>query len=111
MQPVYYPKADQPSRGKGNPIGVRIIMHPISEYLDLKQLTKSIPFSKSLIEELIAKGILVEGIHFRRPTGPGGKRVFFWSAIEKWLKGQDFDLRAKHVSQNQRRDNLPGFQT
>jgi hypothetical protein len=30
-------------------------------------------------------------VHFRRTTGPGGKRVFFWSVIEKWLKGQDFD--------------------
>ncbi len=68
----------------------------MDEYLDLKQLTRRIPFGKSAIEELIAKGELVEGVHFRRPTGQGGKRVFFWSTIEKWLKGQDFDLRAKH---------------
>ena len=67
-----------------------------SEYLDLKQLTERIPFGKSAIEELIANGILIEGVHFRRPTGPGGKRVFFWSAIEKWIKGQDFELRGKH---------------
>jgi len=67
----------------------------LSEYLDLKQLTQRIPFGKSAIEELIADGILIEGVHFRRPTGPGGMRVFFWSAIEKWIKGQDFELRAK----------------
>jgi hypothetical protein len=43
------------------------------EYLDLKALTKRIPFSRSAIEELIAGGELIEGIHFRRPTGPAGK--------------------------------------
>jgi len=75
-------------------------MQLYNEYLDLKQLTQRIPFGKSAIEELIANGILVDGIHFRRPTGPSGKRVFFWSAIEKWLKGQDFDLRVNHARQN-----------
>ena len=79
----------------------------MDEYLDMKQLTERIPFRKTVIEELIAGGKLVEGIHFRRPTGPGGKRVFFWSAIEKWLKGQDFDLRAQHAIANQKRNNLP----
>jgi len=75
----------------------------MEEFLDMKRLTQRIPFSKSVIEELIAEGVLVEGVHFRRPTGPGGKRVFFWSAIEKWLKGQDFDLRGGHAHQSQRR--------
>jgi len=79
----------------------------LSEYLDLKQLTQRIPFGKSAIEELIANGILIEGIHFRRPTGPGGKRVFFWSAIEKWIRGQDFELRAKrHANLDSKRSNL-----
>ena len=77
------------------------------EYLDLKQLTQRIPFSKSILEELISKGTLVEGVHFRRPTGPHGKRIFFWSAIEKWLKGQDFDLRVEHASKNEKRNTLP----
>jgi hypothetical protein len=76
----------------------------MEEYLDLKQLTKRIPFSKSVIEELIAAGTLVDGVHFRRPTGPGGKRVFFWSAIEAWLKGQDYKLRANHVAVDQRQN-------
>lgn len=75
----------------------------MEEFLDMRMLTQRIPFSKSTIEEFIADGVLVEGVHFRRPTGPGGKRIFFWSAIEKWLKGQDFNLRANHAHQNQRR--------
>ena len=58
------------------------------EYLDLKTLTKRIPFSRSAIEELIADGQLIEGIHFRRPTGPSGKRVFFWTRIEAWLRAK-----------------------
>jgi hypothetical protein len=76
----------------------------MEEYLDLRQLTQRIPFSKSVIEELIADGVLVDGIHFRRPTGPSGKRVFFWSAIEAWLKGQDYKLRANHVAVDSRQN-------
>lgn len=68
------------------------------EYVDLKQLTERIPLSKRSIQDQIAEGKLVEGVHFRRPTGPGGKMIFFMSAIEKWLKGQDFDLRKDHLT-------------
>ena len=82
----------------------------MEEYLDLKELTKRIPFSKSVIEELIAGQVLLDGVHFRRPTGPSGKRVFFWSAIEKWLRGQDFDLRAGYVNQNQKQNYSSRFQ-
>ena len=78
----------------------------MEEYLDLRQLRERIPFSKTVIEELIANGVLIEGIHFRRPTGPGGKRIFFWLAIEKWLKGQDFEIRANHANSSQKRNHL-----
>jgi hypothetical protein len=67
------------------------------EYLDLNRLTQRIPLSKRSIREQIAAGHLIEGVHFRRPTGPGGKMIFFMSAVEKWLKGQDFDLRKDHL--------------
>ena len=70
----------------------------MDEYLDLKQLTRRIPLSKRTIQEQIAAGRLIDGVHFRRPTGPGGKIIFFMSAIEKWLKGQDFDLRRDHIA-------------
>jgi hypothetical protein len=69
----------------------------IDEYLSIQQLTQRIPLSKRTLEFEIASGRLVEGVHFRRPTGPRGKRIFFMSAIEKWLKGQDFDLRRQQL--------------
>jgi hypothetical protein len=78
----------------------------MEEYLDLRQLRQRIPFSKTVIEELIVNGVLIEGIHFRRPTGPGGKRIFFWLSIEKWLKGHDFELRANHADSSKRRNYL-----
>ncbi len=78
----------------------------MEEYLDLKQLRQRIPFSKTVIEELIADGILIEGVHFGRPTGRAGKRIFYWSVMEKWLKGQDFNLRANHADSSQRRNHL-----
>jgi hypothetical protein len=67
------------------------------EYLSIEQLTLRIPLSKRTLELEIASGRLLEGVHFRRPTGPRGKRIFFMSAIEKWLKGQDFDLRRQQL--------------
>jgi hypothetical protein len=63
------------------------------EYLDIQQLAERIPFSVRSIETAIQEGYLVKGVHFYQPMGPKGKRVFFMSAIEKWLKGQDFTLR------------------
>ena len=44
----------------------------MEEYLDLRQLTKRIPLSRSAIEGLIAGGQLVEGIHFRSQATPRG---------------------------------------
>ena len=68
------------------------------EYLDIDQLTARIPFSKRTIEQEIARGNLIEGVHFWRPTRiPKGKRIFFMSAIEKWLRGQDHDIRRQHI--------------
>jgi hypothetical protein len=77
------------------------------EYLDLKSLTKRIPFSRSAIEELISGGQLIEGIHFRRPTGPSGKRVFFWTRIEAWVKGEDHHLRAEYYANQSKTRNYP----
>lgn len=75
------------------------------EYLDLKTLTKRIPFSRSAIEELIAAGQLIEGIHFRRPTGPSGKRVFFWTRIEAWVRGEDHQLKAEYYANQSKTRN------
>jgi hypothetical protein len=81
------------------------------EYLDLKALTKRIPFSRSAIEELIAGGELIEGVHFRRPPGPAGKRVFFWTRIEAWVKGEDHHLKAEYyANQNTQRHHPSRFQ-
>jgi len=66
------------------------------EYLDMRQLTRRIPFSKRAIENFINLGSLIEGVHFGRPAG-GKKRVFFWSAIEAWIRNQDHRLRAEHA--------------
>ena len=58
----------------------------MEEYLDLKQLRQRIPLSRTVIEELIANGVLVEGVHFRRPTGSGGKRIFFGQRLRNGLR-------------------------
>lgn len=74
------------------------------EYLDTEELLEVFPYSKRMLEKFIAEEILIEGVHFRRPAGPRTKRVFFWSAIEKWMHGQDFDLRVKQIERTQARE-------
>jgi len=81
----------------------------MEEFLDLKNLTKRIPFSKTVIEEWIADGVLTCGVHYSQPGGSRGKRVFWWSAVEKMIKGQDFDLRAAHAAKNQERNTTHRF--
>jgi hypothetical protein len=70
----------------------------MSEFIDLNELTRRVPLSKRTIMDQIAQGRLLEGVHFRRPTGPGGKLIFFWSAIELWVKGQDFGIRREKMA-------------
>ncbi len=77
------------------------------EYLDITQLTKRIPFSKTTVKDLIAKKALREGIHFSKPTGPSGKKVFFWSAIQSWIKQRDVILKADYARKNFRRSLVP----
>ena len=45
------------------------------EYLDLNELTERIPFRKRAIEEFIARGVLIEGVHFRQLAGEGKASV------------------------------------
>lgn len=74
------------------------------EYLDTERLLERIPYSKRELETLIADGHLLCEVHFRRPKGPGTKRIFFWSAIEAWMRGEDWELRRQHMQRKQERE-------
>ena len=75
----------------------------MSEYLDFKTLVTRVPYCRKTIERMMARKVLLEGVHYRRPTGEHGKVLFFWSAVEACLKGKDHRLRIDHASQKQAR--------
>ncbi len=53
------------------------------------------------------KKALREGIHFSKPTGPSGKKVYFRSAIQSWIKQRDVILKADYARKNFRRSLVP----
>ena len=55
------------------------------EYLNIEQLAQRIPYSESYLRKLIHRGEFVEGVHYSRPTG---RIIFFWTAVERWLRGR-----------------------
>ena len=58
----------------------------MEEYLVTAELSKRIKMAEGTIRNLVWKGILIEGIHYIKPTPK--KLLFIWGAIEKWLRGE-----------------------
>ena len=74
------------------------------EYLDTGRLLARVPYSKREIDRLVAEGHWMDGVHFRRPKGPGTQRIYFWSAIEAWFKGADWELKRGSMQRREERE-------
>lgn len=37
---------------------------------------------------MIARGTFKEGVHYFRPSGRGGRPIFSWSAVVKYIQGE-----------------------
>ncbi len=62
-------------------------------YLDVKELSERIKMSPGTLRNLIWKKVLVEGVHYVKPTPR--KILFVWSAVEAWMwEGQGQNTRA-----------------
>jgi len=57
------------------------------EYLSLEELVERIPYRPQTIRNLMCQGVLREGVHYFKPTQR--KVVFKWSAIRRWIEGED----------------------
>lgn len=55
-------------------------------FIGLKELCQRLSVAKQSIYNQINTGILVEGLHFFKPTG--GKLLFKWSAMLEWVESQ-----------------------
>jgi hypothetical protein len=58
----------------------------VKEYLSLKELCELIPFAESTIRNKMSKHELRPGVHYFKPGG--GRPVFRWSIIKRWLEGE-----------------------
>jgi hypothetical protein len=57
------------------------------EYLNAEQLAAVTPWSKKAIAHMVEKGVLVRGVHYFQPQGPGTRLLFKWSAIVAFIEG------------------------
>lgn len=55
-------------------------------YLTITELSDRIKYSKQSIYNLIHKKILVQQVHFFKPTPK--KLLFKWDAIQNWIEGK-----------------------
>ena len=59
----------------------------MEEYLTTNELSARIKLAPGTIRNLIWKKVLLENVHFIRPTPR--KILFMWSRIEAWLHGNE----------------------
>lgn len=57
----------------------------MEEYLTTKELSGRIKMAPGSIRNLIWKQVLIEGVHFVKPTSR--KLLFKWSICQDWLNG------------------------
>ncbi len=55
----------------------------MEEYLTTKELSERVKMAPGTIRNLVWKKVLLENIHYVKPTGR--KLLFVWSACEHWL--------------------------
>jgi hypothetical protein len=58
-------------------------------YVSSAQLAQLTPWTPEAIDKLVARGQLVQGVHWFQPAGPRSTRVFKWDAICAYIEGRD----------------------
>jgi hypothetical protein len=56
------------------------------EYLNSDQLAALTPWSREAIAHMVAKGVLVRGVHYFQPQGSRTHLVFKWTAIVAFIE-------------------------
>ncbi len=67
-------------------VGLQPIANSDEDYIDLKELCKRLSTARQTIYNKISSGILIEGVHFFKPTN--GKLIFKWSAMLEWFESK-----------------------
>lgn len=78
------------------------------EFIGLKELCKRLSTARQTIYNKIGSGILVEGVHFFKPTG--GKLLFKWSAMLEWVESSGAKLPPSTNPQSQQKIEQTDYQ-
>jgi hypothetical protein len=66
-------------------------------YVSAEQLARLTPWSSDAIEKMIARGVLVRGVHFFQLGGRRGRLIFKWEAIVELIEGRRERTRPNDV--------------
>jgi predicted DNA-binding transcriptional regulator AlpA len=81
-------------------------------YIGIKELCARLSVARQSIYNKINTGILIEGIHFFKPTG--GKLLFKWSAMLEWVErtgGKPISPNNNHTTNKLISDNEQSHQS
>jgi hypothetical protein len=56
-------------------------------YLYIDQLAARTPWSEEAIRTMISRGTFKVGVHYFKPQGPGGRPIFSWEAVVRYIEG------------------------
>lgn len=68
----------------------------MDEYLTTKELSERIKMAQGTIRNLVWKKVLVEDVHYIKPTGR--KLLFIWSSVKEWLHNPSSKVISHHTS-------------
>jgi len=66
-------------------------------YLSAEELAQRTPWSPDAIEKMIARGVLVRGVHFFQFGGRRSRLIFKWDAIVALIEGHRTRTRPTDV--------------
>jgi hypothetical protein len=64
-------------------------------YLNTAQLAAVTPWTPEAIKKMVARGELLQGVHWFQPAGPRSTRVFNWQAVRAYIEGVDEDATSE----------------
>lgn len=79
-------------------------------YLSAEELAQRTPWSTDAIEKMIARGVLVRGVHFFQLGGRRGRLIFKWDAIVALIEGRRIRMTPTDVVETENRHEVEAKQ-
>jgi len=56
------------------------------DYVTIKEMCERTSYAPKSVYNMVSQGVFKEGTHYFKPTKR--KLLFFWPAIEQWIRGE-----------------------